>query len=310
VSARLTPDFERTLRRYVLGQLDEPLQAELEEMLVSDQDGFEALGVVEDELVEGYLDGSLSEAERVAFERHFLTSPKREGRLSFARALRGQSAGGAAGRFARPVRVFGIARPQTAWIGLAAVLAVSLAGNVWLVSRTAGPAGGLESPPAGPPAPTPVAAARGPELAELGAALAREQAARAGSDARAARLESELTRARAGIVSYALAAGRLRSTGESARLTLPREAVAVRLRLELAAADHPSYRAEIFDQEGELVWAASKLISDEDEGEAAVVLVLPAGLLAAGDYEVSLSGAPAGSAPEVVGTYAFGVAKR
>ena len=49
---RLTPDFERTLRRYVLGDLEEDVRPELEELLVTDSDAFEALGVIEDELIE------------------------------------------------------------------------------------------------------------------------------------------------------------------------------------------------------------------------------------------------------------------
>jgi anti-sigma factor RsiW len=73
---RLTPDFERTLKAYVLGNLDEDLRVELEELLVTDPDAFEALGVIEDELVEEYLDGTGSPSERRSFEERYLASPK------------------------------------------------------------------------------------------------------------------------------------------------------------------------------------------------------------------------------------------
>jgi hypothetical protein len=140
-NSRLTPELEATLRRYALGGLPEGARSELEQQLVTDPDVFETLGVVEDDLIEEYLDGTSTELDRGAFERHFLTSPVRVARLRFARALRTHAARGMAAEPARPqpATAVRVARWQPAWLGLAAALAASLAGNVWLANRSAQP---------------------------------------------------------------------------------------------------------------------------------------------------------------------------
>ena len=138
---RLTPELEATLRRYVLGGLDEAARSELEEQLVTEPDVFEALGVVEDELIEEYLDGAGTDLDRGAFERHFLTSSQRQARLRLAKSLRKHASHGMAAAPARPqpVSATGAARWQPAWLALAAALVLSLAGNVWLANRSAQP---------------------------------------------------------------------------------------------------------------------------------------------------------------------------
>jgi len=311
VSSRLSPGFERRLRRYVLGELDEPLRAELEETLVSDPDAFEALGVIEDELVEEYLDGALDAAERGAFERGFLTSDRRESRLRFARELRERARDAAAGPALRSeaTPAAGSTRPRPAWLALAAALAFSLVGNIWLATRPAEPDVPRQPLPAAE-ARSPVAAAPAPAPGDSAADIARERTARVQAELHAARLERELARARSSVVTLALAAGRLRSAGDAARISLPAEAVAVRLRLELASAAYSSYRAALVDQDGNEVWTASRLEAKRQGGDPVVVLVLPATLLPAGDYEVALSGSQRGGEPELVATYAFRVTGR
>jgi hypothetical protein len=136
-TVRLTPEVERTLRRYVLGDLEEELRGELEELLITDPDAFEALGVIEDELIEEYLDETGSQAERRGFEQHFLHGPQGIRRVRFARTLKDLASTPTprlqvdtrprGGRVARPVEW------RRAWVGLAAALAVSLIGSPWLV---------------------------------------------------------------------------------------------------------------------------------------------------------------------------------
>src|SRR5262245_22433148 len=86
-SARLASELEADLRRYVLGGLEDGPRLAIEERLVTDPDAFDALGIVEDELIEAYLDGSAPVADRRAFERHFLARPEGPQRLQLARAL-------------------------------------------------------------------------------------------------------------------------------------------------------------------------------------------------------------------------------
>lgn len=151
----LTPELERTLRRYVLGSLEEGPRAELEHRLIAEPEVFEALGVIEDELIEEYLDRAGPEADRRSLERRFLASREGQRRLRLARALKERAAAVAS----VPRAEAGPARRgwPTAWVAtleewlspilgqpaLAAVtvlLALSLAVNLWLAGRPEGPA--------------------------------------------------------------------------------------------------------------------------------------------------------------------------
>jgi hypothetical protein len=325
---RLTPDFERTLKAYVLGSLDEDLRVELEELLVTDPDAFEALGVIEDELVEEYLDGAGSPSERRSFEERCLASPEWQSRLSLARALRdrartpvglpreemppaqaapARSAGLAPAWVETLVGWLRPARWQPAWVAAAAVLVVSLAGNAWMILRldTAEPAAG---PPLARPATAPPSAdieALAEEARDLRARLEEEQRQRSRPED-AAMVRRPGRAPGASIATFALASGiRLRSGGSLSAVAVPPDALLVRLRLELSGGGFPIYRASLHDGDGDEVWMASKLRPDTERGQVAVVLVLPSELLRRGDYQVKLSGIPERGEPEPVATYAF-----
>src|SRR5207247_11467037 len=94
------------IKRYLLGELTEEGQQEIEERLLRDSDYFEHLQVCEDELVDEYVRGGLPPDDQRRFDNHFLSTPERHEKLSFARALRRYvSAAGAAERApARGVR--------------------------------------------------------------------------------------------------------------------------------------------------------------------------------------------------------------
>jgi anti-sigma factor RsiW len=317
---RLTPELEATLRRYVLGGLEEEARAGLEEQLVTEPDVFEALGVVEDELIEDYLDGTGTELDRGAFERHFLTSPQRQARLRLARSLRRLASHGMAAAPARPQPVPGAGRWQPAWLALAAALVLSLAGNVWLLSRpegqsaptapgpfarvipTEGPV--METPATALPAVATLSPPQNPD--EFSAALQREREGRSKAEERIAALEETLRRSPSS-VSFVLAAGSLRAAGSAHRIVVPRDALLVRLRLELSGDDYPSYRAVLLNDTGEEVWTASKLKAETESGQLAVVLALTPDRLPRGDYQVKLSGLTAGRDAEAVGSYPFRV---
>jgi anti-sigma factor RsiW len=326
---RLTPDFETTLRRYVLGDLDEALRLELEELLLTDPDAFEALGVIEDELVEEYLDGAGPAPERRKLEERFLTSPEHRRRVRLARALRDRANPDLPARAeALPARADGIrpagwrpawietlvawvepARWQPAWVAVAAVLAVSLAGNAWLLSRQ--PPQGLARTPApsteevAPPGPERDLAALNRDLQ---AKLDLEQQDRAAAEARAKALETQLGRPRTSVATFALAAGLLRAQGSLPRIAVPPGAEVVRLRLELPDEGYPLYRAALHDPDGAEIWAVSRLRAVGRPGQSAVVVTVPSELLPRGDYQVKLAGLRDGAGPEILATYPFRVA--
>lgn len=80
-------DDEGPFRRYLLGQLAESDQENIECQLLSEQEMVERLLIVEDELIESYVSGELAEADRPRFEQFFLVSPERQHKLKLAKAL-------------------------------------------------------------------------------------------------------------------------------------------------------------------------------------------------------------------------------
>jgi hypothetical protein len=79
---------QATVKIYQLGQLPQNESELLEERLLSDNTFYEQLSVVEDELIEQYLDDSLSAEEKAKFETHFLVPKERQEKLRFARLLK------------------------------------------------------------------------------------------------------------------------------------------------------------------------------------------------------------------------------
>ena len=81
------PEDQRSIRRYLLGELPAEEGERLEERLLTDEEFFQELLVGEDELIDLFLRGDLDAAEREHFTQHFLAAPERQQQLSFARAL-------------------------------------------------------------------------------------------------------------------------------------------------------------------------------------------------------------------------------
>lgn len=133
---------EGKLRKYLLGELNEAEQQAVEERLLTENELFELLPVVEDELIDDYLGGALSTEERSRFDSYFLSTPGRGRNLSFAMALRRYVTAEAAAEPAAPLpasRV--IAHPSSWWkqafsspylrLAAAAVIVLGLGIAIW-----------------------------------------------------------------------------------------------------------------------------------------------------------------------------------
>lgn len=145
-------DDDRKLRRYLLGQLDDPEQQKLEERLFTDDELFELLSVIEDELIDDYLDDELSADERTRFDAYFLCSPERHRQLRLAMAFKNyitaESASEAEGSVTASVRLASpvprVARRRSQWrqqlfaspyfrMASAAVIVLGLGFGIWRV---------------------------------------------------------------------------------------------------------------------------------------------------------------------------------
>ena len=80
-------DYEEACARYLLGELSEQEQTELEEAYFADDDLFERFLVVKDDLVDAYARGDLIGQKRARFEQHFLASEPRRERVEAARGF-------------------------------------------------------------------------------------------------------------------------------------------------------------------------------------------------------------------------------
>jgi hypothetical protein len=72
-----------TIRKYLLGNLEETGKTQLEERLLTDGQLFEELLIAEDELVDHYVAGRLGVDDKVRFESHFLVTPDRVRKMQF-----------------------------------------------------------------------------------------------------------------------------------------------------------------------------------------------------------------------------------
>ena len=78
---------EGMISRYLLGRLAEDEQQQLEEKIMVDNELFNRVLLAEDEMVEEYVQGELSESDRAGFEASFLSTPQGREQVSFAKAL-------------------------------------------------------------------------------------------------------------------------------------------------------------------------------------------------------------------------------
>jgi anti-sigma factor RsiW len=78
---------ELLLKRFLLGELSQSEQSEVEERLFADPQYFSQFRAAEDELIDEYLYGDLDGSEQERFEKYFVTTPERRESLRVARAL-------------------------------------------------------------------------------------------------------------------------------------------------------------------------------------------------------------------------------
>ncbi len=72
-------------RRYLLGRTTDQESADIEARYLADEEAIDELTLVEDDLIEAYLEGRLTADERastIAFQLDYVESPTREDRLS------------------------------------------------------------------------------------------------------------------------------------------------------------------------------------------------------------------------------------
>jgi len=311
---------EDLMQRFLLGTVSEQEQVEIEDRFVADDDFFEQLLALEDELIDAYERGALTTRERALFESRFLTRPSGRERLDFARTLRSSIARIPSDLIAMQAEASPISWWQNLLASLRAprrpvtwaatlVLIVMLGGVLWVIldrSKSPSPAELAQNQPAPQPRdstqtvrpPGNVGAANEPEVVPLPA------------PSPSAPQEKKSRQATSTVVaSFVLTPGLLRDSGASKTLVIPQNAAQVSFQLPLeqgTVTDYKSYRASITLADGKKIWSGSVRKSP---GET-LQLALPARLFEPGDYILELRGTTSARTSEAVAEYAFRIGRR
>lgn len=162
--ADVSPD---SMRRFLLGRLPDAQMDAVGERLVADETFGDDMAEAEDALIEAYLSGGLSPADRADFERHYLATAVHRTRVETRRALAARAASVAtpppSPAMPVPRASFGVTR----WAALAASVMLAV-GLFWM--RPDGPPAADQAPPAAPPA-DPAASPSAPPPAPGAAAM-------------------------------------------------------------------------------------------------------------------------------------------
>jgi anti-sigma factor RsiW len=288
------------LIRYLLGEASPEECGELEAKYLSDGDFFEELVAAENDLIDAYASGQLSAPDRARFEEYFLVTSERRRRVEFAKALRSHVAAETGKRQREKTGV--LAFPPAAWhrwlpTAWFFVLLIFAASMTWSILKTT----------------------QNFYLQAEIAKLQREIADLQGKQ-RALQLQIEAFRAKEltggneqgkvktpTVAVLTLDAGISRSSGAAHSVVISSATRSVRLRLRVERG-YSKLNATVETANGTRVWQKQNLPVYTGHN-AEVSLILPAKMLANGDYIVNLTANP-NEKQAIVSSYAFRVVGR
>jgi hypothetical protein len=321
---------EKLIAQYLLGELPEEQQVEIEDRAFADKEYLASITAVENDLIDEYVRNELSESERRRFESRFLVSAERRKRVAFAKALAGFTSSAPVVETApRPVVarttiswresleafVRGlIPAPRFAW-GVAMV--VLLGGSVSLVTETLRLRSQLyqlrtENQSRQDEMQRQFESERR-RSEELVARLNQEQQQREQTDESLRQLSetAETPAPKPIIAALTLLPGISRGAGDKPRLVLPENARLVRLNIGIEPEEpFKTYAVELRTVSGRSVWNRENLTARDRRGARAIGLTLPATAVKPGEYELRLKGVAEGGATEDVGFYYFTVSHK
>ncbi len=321
---------EMLIGRYLLGELSEEQQVEIEDRAFEDKDYLASITAVENDLIDEYVRGELSGAQRQRFEKRFLASAERRKRVEFARALAGVMSEQAVPKkivvqetkswsWMDSIYAFINGLTPAARMAFVSAVPLLLIGAGYLSIETLRLRRELtelraqnQSQQNSQQQALEVERHRNQEL---NAQLNQEKQQREQTDESLREL-SEAGDAvnpapRPVIASLTLLPGLSRGGDNKPNLVLPDDARLVRLQIGIDPEEpYKNFNVELLTLAGRQVWTREKLNARNRRGARAVGLTLPATALKSGDYELRLRGVTESGAAEDVGFYYFNVRKR
>ena len=318
---------EKLIAQYLLGELPEEQQVEIEDRAFADKEYLASITAVENDLIDEYVRNELSETERRRFESRFLASAERRKRVAFAKALAGVASEAPVVETARrPV----VAPAAVSWresleafirglipvprFAMAIGMVVVLGGSISLVGEMLRLRNQINTLQA-------ENQSRQGELQrqfeserqrseELASRLNQEKQQREQTDESLRQLSetAETPVPKPVIASLTLLAGISRGASDKPRLALPENARLVRLHIGVEPEEpFKTYAVELRTVSGRSVWNRENLPVRDRRGARAIGLTLPSTALKPGEYELTLKGVTEGGGTEDVGFYYFTV---
>ena len=297
---------EKLLRRYLLGELNEQEQLAVEERVFADEDSYQQLVVLEDELRYDYAQGVLAPKQRERFEQRFLQEAGSTERVQLAKVVLNQLFE----RAARESAAQPVVAKQGWWrtigdlfsyrsLAFASTTATAILGGflAFEMNHMKVQLGEVDSERR-------AAIASSTQQSEAQKKLAREldqeRAKRTG-------LEKELATRKPAtqFLAFLLAPGLSRDIEGSKKLLLSAGVDSVRFELELKRGGYARYRIELLTQDGEQVWSQSS-----QSAGTRLQLGVPANILHTGDYMVEVKGVTSTGEIEPAGDYYFTLIRR
>ena len=285
------------MTRYLLGDVTEEEQLRLEQQFFTDDESYQQLLALEDELKYEYAQGGLTPQQRKTFEKRFLVTPQDRQKVEVAAAVLSKSYEVAKARkrsaFKEKLTAFFTFRSPAMQFacGAAALLLLLLFQTVRLQTRT----GELEAARKQTEAQT---EAQRQQQEQLRQELAKEQTRRTELEKQLGNHQTPPT----SFLSFVLVPGLVRDADGPKRLVVPPDANEAHFQFEVKSkAAYKNYRAELQTVEGDQIFGQN--ISRPE-------LIVPARFLRAGDYMVMLKGANPQGEMETLGEYYFVVVRR
>jgi hypothetical protein len=317
--------LEDRIHRYLLGDLPDEEQSSFEQEFMADGERFEQVWAAENELIDRYVRGGLTVAQKHLFEVNYLASPVHRERLDLAKKLiqaadsdrEKEKAGFAAAhprsRWSSLLTAWSANRWRWAVVGAVALFAVS---SVWLFTENLR----LRD-----------------QINRLRQQEAREQqrseeleeelkAQREQSDKLDYLRENELppidpqtaeprTLPEQGesqpAISFLLSPLLIRGDGEAQELKIPKETEAVLLKMRVQESIERSLQVSLRTVEGVQIWSRSGIKFRPQEKNGSIVSVsIPANKIPAGDYVLTLSALNEANEPEEINRYFFRLSKQ
>ena len=266
------------LREYLLGQAPRQARESFEAKYLADDDIFEDLVAAENDLIDSFVRGALSPAERAQFRTHFLSTPERLERVAFARSLVDYVASESGSRS-------GFFHARGWAIAAAVLIVIALAALGWNLELRR----------------------------QLREASIRQQELHQRVLALTARVDSapwQAPRPGQTLVAATFSANITRGAGRGNVLSLPAGVSDAFVILSRKPGNYSTYSVRAENADGREIWSGVNLAFSNSHEATVITVKLPSALMRAGDYVFRLAGATQDGKVEDLDEYSFRVLLR